>query len=376
VALGGPLALTSSLYRCPVAVETDFELFQQFGNLSAETSYVTALLAWVSYRYEQQVGTVLTYPYVMLYTSNDPWTATDSVSALYELQSAWQFNVPAGAALGTFVSGAPLGGGVAWLPGLCNEPYNFSACGDLAGLTAIPIVPYDPWNWDFVVIAHELGHNFNAIHTHDYCPTPVDECAPAGYFGSCQTSQTCTSQGSLMSYCHLCPGGFQNESTLFHSASAFDMRTWVEGSCLALACADPTSYCTAKTNSLGCVPQIGYDGHPTLSGLDDFRVKASNVLNNKNGLMYWGFASLNSPPFQGGYKCVGVPSIRTPVQVSGGSLTGNSCTGSYQFLMSHAYMQSHGIAPGSAFYCQYWMRDPSDAFKSGMTGGLAVTACQ
>lgn len=373
--VNGASALTSSLYKCSIAVETDFELFQIFNNLSAETAYVTSLLAWVSYRYEEQVKTVLTYPYLQLYTSNDPWTSTDSVSMLYELQGAWQFNVPTGAELGAFVSGAGLGGGVAWLPGLCNEPYNFSVSGNLAGQTPFPIVPNHPANWDFVVIAHELGHNFDAIHTHDYCPTPVDQCAPSGYFGSCQSAMVCTNQGSIMSYCHLCPGGFANETAQFHPASVADMRAYVEGSCLPLACSDPVNYCSAKTNSLGCVPQISYTGHPMLGGLDDFHVTASNVLNQKTGLMYWGFAPLNAP-FQGGVKCVASPSKRTPLQNSNGPTSGSSCTGAYDFFMSHGYMQSQSLAAGDTLYCQYWMRDPADPFTTGLTAGLRFDICQ
>jgi hypothetical protein len=74
-----------------------------------------------------------------------------------------------------------------------------------------------------MVIAHELGHNFGTPHSHDFCP-PLDECAPSGWFGQCQTQQTCTSQGSIMSYCHLCNGGTANVTTYFHPTTVQVMR--------------------------------------------------------------------------------------------------------------------------------------------------------
>jgi hypothetical protein len=48
-------------------------------------------------------------------------------------------------------------------------------------------------------------------------------------------------------------------------------------------------YCTPKVNSLGCSPQIFSTGVPSLSGTGQaFRIRASDVLNQKVGLMIWG----------------------------------------------------------------------------------------
>ncbi|HJO25851.1 MAG TPA: M12 family metallo-peptidase [Planctomycetota bacterium] len=209
--------------ECTIAMETDYQLFQVFGNLSAMTTYVTTLLTYVSDRYESQASTVLTFPYLQFYTtSSDPWSAQDGgggcIDVLYEFQAAWVGNIPGGATLGHMMSGANLGCGVAWLDVLCNSQYNFSVSGNINGGSAFPI-QQQPNNWDFMVVAHELGHNFGSPHTHDYCP-PLDECAPSGYFGQCQSSQVCTSSGTIMSYCHLCSGGTGNITTYFHPTAA------------------------------------------------------------------------------------------------------------------------------------------------------------
>jgi hypothetical protein len=94
-------------------------------------------------------------------------------------------------------------------------------------------------NWDFIVVAHETGHNFGAYHTHDYCP-PIDQCAPDGYYGPCQTQQVCQ-VGTIMSYCHLCPGGITNSQTFFHSQIAGVMLGGISSSCA-------TSYAPASAS--------------------------------------------------------------------------------------------------------------------------------
>ena len=123
-----------------VAVETDFQMFQMFGDLGAVTAYTTSLLAAVSDRYEEQVDAVLTYPYLQFYTtSNDPWSTPESggsmIDMLNEFAPAWQGNIPGDALLGHFVSGAGLGGGVANVGVLCDtsETFTFAVSGSLNG---------------------------------------------------------------------------------------------------------------------------------------------------------------------------------------------------------------------------------------------------
>ncbi len=376
---GASALLAPTLLEARIAIETDYQLSLVFGgNVAAQTSYLTSLLTWISYRYEEQIQTVLVYPYVGLYsTPADPWSTPDwggnSVDMLFEFQSAWSGGIPAGAHLGAFISGASLGGGVAWLPGLCNAPYNFSVSGNIDAGVNFP-VSVSSGNWDFMVVAHEIGHNFAAPHTHDYCPAPLDGCAPSGYFGACQNSQSCTNTGTIMSYCHLCPGGLSNITTYFHPASAADMRAWASNACLPLHCASPFNYCTAKLNSQGCSPSMDYTGHPTLGGLDNFVVSASAVINNKNGLFFFGFAPAASP-FQGGTKCVQSPTIRTGIQNSGGTPGADNCSGAYSFAFTHAYAASRNLTAGTTCYMQCWQRDPASPSPSGLTDALQFTLC-
>ncbi|HPF13786.1 MAG TPA: M12 family metallo-peptidase [Planctomycetota bacterium] len=377
------------LYGCPIAIETDYQLNQIFGgNLQAETAYIVSLLAWASYRFEEQIGTVLTYPYLQFYTTpNDPWYTQDAggncIDLVYEFQAAWLGNIPNGAQLAHFLSGANLGCGAAFIGGLCDLTRNFGVTGNMDGNNVFPI-QVGPSNFNFYGVCHEIGHNFDAIHTHDYCP-PIDECAPPGYFGPCQTQKVCTTQGTLMSYCHGCPGGFQNITTYFHPQSVADMRAWVESTCLGLQCADPTPYCVPLTSSQGCVPAIGWSGHPTLSGLDDFHLIADAIPGQTMGVLYWGLDRNPPTPFGGGTQlwsdswlgttlCVSRPQ-RELLMPSGG--VSGTCTGSFDFDFSHAFMAGKGLLAGTHVYAQFFYLDPANQGASGVghTDALEFVIC-
>ena len=142
-------------------------------------------------------------------------------------------------------------------------------------------------------------------------------------------------------------------------------------------CPVPTTFCTAKLNSVGCLPSMSSSGVLSLSvGNDDFYALASNELNNVNGMLIWS-SNPASVPFYGGTLCVGPGIHRTPVQNSGGSPTGVDCSGGYSFNFSRAYVLGYAVQPGQRLYAQCWSRDPgySPPYNVGLTNGLSFTVC-
>lgn len=145
-------------------------------------------------------------------------------------------------------------------------------------------------------------------------------------------------------------------------------------------CTSVTTYCTAKTNSLGCVPAIGHSGIPSLSGPDNFFVTATNVLNRKPGLMLWSFTP-SAVPFFGGTMCLVAPITRTAGQNSGGSAwPTQDCSGIYSYHFSQSYMVAQVLPPSTRLYAQYWSRDPgsgppSSPYNIGLTDALTFMIC-
>jgi hypothetical protein len=134
-------------------------------------------------------------------------------------------------------------------------------------------------------------------------------------------------------------------------------------------------YCTGKTNSLGCVPSIGTNGNQPSKSAGSFTVTCSNALNQKSGLLFFGTQPQNLP-FQGGTLCVASPTIRTTNTNSGGSVSGNDCTGAYSFQFSTAVMSLYGMDAGETFYAQWWMRDPASPSTTGFSNAVKFTVCQ
>ena len=129
---------------------------------------------------------------------------------------------------------------------------------------------------------------------------------------------------------------------------------------------EPIPYCTAKLNSQGCVPAIGWGGTPTLGGADDFFVTANEVLNGKLGILTWGLAPA-AIPFQGGTLCIAPPLKRSPLVASGGNPPPDDCSGSFAFHFSHGLMQANGWSAGTAVHAQWWSRDPAAPDGTGVS---------
>jgi hypothetical protein len=133
-------------------------------------------------------------------------------------------------------------------------------------------------------------------------------------------------------------------------------------------------YCTAKTNSLGCTPSIGSTGIPSATAGSGFVVAAANVINNKNGLLFYGVSGQAATPFQGGTLCVKTPIRRTGATNSGGNPPPNDCSGIYALDMN-AFAVSPGppvplpalTVAGTVVDCQFWGRDPGFAAPNNTT---------
>jgi len=133
----------------------------------------------------------------------------------------------------------------------------------------------------------------------------------------------------------------------------------------------PESYCSAKANSQGCTPSISFTGSSSLA-LGDLHVGAQGVLNQKNGLLFWGLTPA-ALPFQGGTRCVSAPLVRTPLQASGGNPLPADCSGSYDLHWSAGYTAAKGLTAGDTVYSQYWSRDGASPSGTGLTDALVVT---
>jgi Tol biopolymer transport system component len=135
------------------------------------------------------------------------------------------------------------------------------------------------------------------------------------------------------------------------------------------------SYCSAKVNSLGCVPVITSGGEPHVGGpSDSFFLSAHNVRSSQVGLFLWSNA-LGGTPFFGGTLCLGGTIRRTAGQNSGGPATPADCSGTYSFHFSAAYMASKSITAGQAVYGQFWSRDQGfpPPNNVGLTDGIRFT---
>jgi len=151
------------------------------------------------------------------------------------------------------------------------------------------------------------------------------------------------------------------------------------------SCATPKRYCTAKVNSLGCTPAIGFSGASSAAALSGFIISASSVRNQKSGLLLYGFNGQSALPFQGGILCVNPPIRHTGVVSSGGnSLPANDCSGVYSIDMNaFAHQPGPPIPPlqllmaGTVVDCQWWGRDQGFPAPNNTTlsNGLEYVIC-
>ncbi|MEL6499486.1 MAG: M12 family metallo-peptidase [Planctomycetota bacterium] len=248
-----------------VGIEADVELGNEF--LSADdprealTDYIETLVATVSFIYIEQFNLefriIFQRDWIGQPTNADPWDGLSTLDVLFELIGVWNSDTaptPLDWDGVHLLSARPLGGGVAFLGAICDLDFAHAVSADLNA--AFPLDPdgrpvtQDEANWDIVVVAHEWGHNLGAPHTHGVTP-PIDRCA----FGGCSDAVG----GTIMSYCHLCPGGIANIDLRFDDRMADEfIRPFIQGGapCNLVQPADrctdiPPAPCLADVNGDG-----------------------------------------------------------------------------------------------------------------------------
>jgi len=132
-----------------------------------------------------------------------------------------------------------------------------------------------------------------------------------------------------------------------------------------------STYCFGKVNSLGCTPSISFVGSPSETSSASFQINASNVVNQKNGLLFYSHRPI-ATPFQGGVKCAADPTVRTPTQNSGGATSGANCSGAFSFDFNDWIRNGPdaSLATGVEVFAQYWSRDPQSPSHTSLTNAV------
>jgi len=129
-------------------------------------------------------------------------------------------------------------------------------------------------------------------------------------------------------------------------------------------CVLPTTHCTGKLNSVGTVPEIGWQGDARVSD-NDFQITVALAVPQKSALIFWGDDPATIP-FQGATLCVQGPHTRGQVLTTGplGGATWN--------------VDLSGKTVGTSENYQVWYRDPGDpaGFGTGLSDGMTVTYCE
>jgi hypothetical protein len=134
-----------------------------------------------------------------------------------------------------YLSGHPVTGGIAWVGVLCAADFQVGASDWGGGYSLTQVFGTYPLQiWDIDATSHEMGHNSGSIHTHCMGPPTypdwTDQCfnaevAPPGSAPCYSGTVTCPAPGggTIMSYCHLPPCGWNYVSLVFHSRCINDL---------------------------------------------------------------------------------------------------------------------------------------------------------
>lgn len=193
-----------------LAMDSDWEYTEDVFDGDAEESaaYAITLAGAISEIYTNEVEFQLALNYIRTWADDSDPYDPNGIDMLDQFHNHWSSQM---GGVDRDVAHILTGrdnldyGGVAFLNGLCSYDLGYSVTADLTGSFPYPLEDNVDGNYDLIVMAHELGHNFGAWHTHDH---GIDGCP----FGDCTNAD----QGTIMSYCFQCPGYLTNIRLGFH----------------------------------------------------------------------------------------------------------------------------------------------------------------
>ena len=139
---------------------------------------------------------------------------------------------------------------------------------------------------------------------------------------------------------------------------------------------DEVSYCQAKPNSIGCVPDLVPQGLASPTASSGYVVSATNVRNRTMGRLIYSVNGPASLPFAGGTLCVSAPWKGTSIVTSGGAAKPvQDCSGTWSYDLNAHFTNKPGPQAGDTVHCQWIGRDrgfaPPDNYA--LTAGLEFT---
>lgn len=219
---------TCRTFRLAIDCDSEFTADLFGGSQPAATVYVNTLVGAMTEIFQQETGVAFEIGYLRLWTGTDPYSADSSGGALGELRGYWNANMGGTPrSLAHMLSGRGLGGGIAYLGVACNTSFAYAVMGNMGGYFPYPLMDHSFQNWDIMVHTHETGHNMGTGHTHDSYTPPIDGCGAA--YMDPPGVQDCSQawSGTIMSYCHICPGGMSNINLDFGPRVATVIDNWV-----------------------------------------------------------------------------------------------------------------------------------------------------